>query len=195
MSHLTFTQLREANLERLPQFKNKHGQLAHTTSDGHDWSPAQWFQAIVGELGELARVRMDYEAGTLSRKDYVQMVAKETADVQIYLDIFAKRCLDVTEPDKLDSAQLLMSVVASLGEYANERKKFDRKDIGAKQLHSARAMYLYTAQDALRLLYTTDVEHAVAKVIAVDAEGVDLGEATRSKFNEVSVRVGCEVKL
>ena len=60
---LTFNALRGANTARLPQFKNKHGELAHSKKDGSDWSPAQWLQAVVDEL----------------------------ADVVIYLDILAMR--------------------------------------------------------------------------------------------------------
>lgn len=37
-SILTFAELREANIARLPQFKNKHGEPAHSQPDGSDWS-------------------------------------------------------------------------------------------------------------------------------------------------------------
>jgi hypothetical protein len=36
---LTFNALRGANAARLPQFKNKHGELAHSKPDGSDWTP------------------------------------------------------------------------------------------------------------------------------------------------------------
>jgi len=114
---LLFDQLRSANLARLPQFKNKHGQLAHTHPEGRDWSPAQWLQAVVGELGEYANIRKKHERGDINEAEFAVEAAKELADVQVYLDILAYQV------------------------------------------------------------------------------GVDLGEATRAKFNEVSDRVGCEVKL
>ncbi len=47
---LTFNTLRGGNKARLPQFKNKHGEPAHSKADGSDWSDAQWLQAVVGEL-------------------------------------------------------------------------------------------------------------------------------------------------
>jgi NTP pyrophosphatase (non-canonical NTP hydrolase) len=86
---LTFNTLREANLKRLPLFKNKHGELAHSKPDGSDWSPAQWLQAVVGELGEYANVRKKFERGDLTQAEFSKMAAEELADVQIYLDILA----------------------------------------------------------------------------------------------------------
>lgn len=88
---LTFNILREANLARLPLFKNKHGGLAHSKSDGSDWSPAQWLQAVVGELGEYANVRKKFDRGDLTEAEFKKMAAEELADVQTYLDILAFR--------------------------------------------------------------------------------------------------------
>lgn len=86
---LTFNSLRGANQARLPEFKNKHGQLAHSKPDGSDWSPAQWLQAVLGELGEYANVRKKFERGDLSIEEFHKQASKELADVQIYLDILA----------------------------------------------------------------------------------------------------------
>lgn len=94
MSGLTFKALREANLARLPEFKNKHGELAHCVPDGSDWTPAQWLQAVLGELGEYANFRKKFERGDLTLEEFAAAAAKELADVQIYLDILARRCLD-----------------------------------------------------------------------------------------------------
>jgi hypothetical protein len=91
---LTFRALRSANVARLPTFKNKHGQLAHSRPDGSDWSPAQWLQAVVGELGEYSNLRKKYERGDVSTEEFAVEAAKELADVQTYLDILAMRCLD-----------------------------------------------------------------------------------------------------
>lgn len=86
---LTFNTLRAANLKRLPLFKNKHGEVAHSQTDGSDWSPAQWLQAVVGELGEYANVRKKFERGDLTLAEFQKMAAEELADVQTYLDILA----------------------------------------------------------------------------------------------------------
>jgi len=93
-TELTFNVLADANLARIPTFKNKHGGFAHSMSDGSDWSPAQWIQAIIGELGEYANERKKYERGDLTAAEFAVKAAKELADVQTYLSILAMRCLD-----------------------------------------------------------------------------------------------------
>jgi NTP pyrophosphatase (non-canonical NTP hydrolase) len=114
---LTFDRLRAANTARLPLFKNKHGDPAHSEPDGSDWSPAQWLQAVVGELGEYANLRKKYERGDIGLEEFLQEAHDELADVQTYLDLLAFRL------------------------------------------------------------------------------GIDLGAATVDKFNRVSKRVGCDVRL
>ena len=88
---LTFNALRGANTARLPQFRNKHGALAHSKADGSDWSPAQWLQAVVGELGEYANLRKKFERGDVDAATFKNEAAKELADVVTYLDILAMR--------------------------------------------------------------------------------------------------------
>lgn len=126
-NNLTFNTLRSANISRLPKFKNKHGKLAHSKPDGSDWTPSDWLEAVIGELGEYANIHKKFRRGDLSFEEYKIEAAKELADVQIYLDILALRCLDT--PEK------------------------------------------------------------------VDPIGIDLGEATINKFNEVSKRVGANVYI
>lgn len=87
--NLSFGTLRHANTLRLPQFKNKHGELAHSKPDGSDWSPAQWLQAVMGELGEYANLRKKFERGDITAEEFQAEAADELADVQIYLDILA----------------------------------------------------------------------------------------------------------
>jgi NTP pyrophosphatase (non-canonical NTP hydrolase) len=86
---LTFNVLRQANLKRLPLFKNKKGEAAHSTLDGSDWSPAQWLQAVMGELGEYANLRKKFERGDITEEEFKVEARKELADVQVYLDILA----------------------------------------------------------------------------------------------------------
>ena len=86
---LSYRTLRQANIKRLPEFKNSRGQQAHSEPDGSDWSPAQWLQAVVGELGEYANIRKKFERGDISGLEFKQLAEKELADVQIYLDILA----------------------------------------------------------------------------------------------------------
>ncbi len=114
---LTFDDLRQANIARLPLFKNRKGEPAHSQPDGSDWKLSAWCNAVTGELGESANLIKKIERGDMSLEDARESLAKELADVQTYLDILAFRA------------------------------------------------------------------------------GVDLGRATVMKFNEVSDRVGCNVKL
>lgn len=89
---LTFNTLRSANLARLPEFKNAKGEPAHSQPDGSDWSRAQWFTAVMGELGEAANLNKKVDRGDLSMDEARQLIADELADVQIYLDILAYQC-------------------------------------------------------------------------------------------------------
>lgn len=114
---LSFNTLRAANLKRLPLFKNSKGKKAHSKKDGSDWTPAQWLQAVTGELGEYANLRKKFERGDISKKEFQKEAKKELADIQIYLDILAYQL------------------------------------------------------------------------------GVDLGEAVKEKFNEVSERIGCNIVI
>lgn len=86
---LTFNVLRDANINRLPTFKNAKGLPAHSHPEGRDWSPAQWLQAVTGELGEYANIRKKFERGDIEEAEFKERAAKELADVVTYLDILA----------------------------------------------------------------------------------------------------------
>lgn len=194
-STLSFAALREANRQRMPQFKNKHGEPAHSQPDGSDWSPAQWLQALIGEVGEYARVRHLYETGQMGYDEFVIEAKKELADVQCYLDLLSLRALDKVEsaPAGPDVSQSLQQLVAGLGEYANWRKKLERGDLTPAQFEAVGLTGLAEVAQQLPLLEATVTDHA--KVVVVHPTGVDLGGATTSKFNEVSRRVGATVLL
>lgn len=86
---LTFDTLREGNRRRLPLFRDAKGRRCHAKDDGSDWSPAQWLQAVMGELGEYANLRKKVERGDFTIDEVRTMLADELADVVIYLDILA----------------------------------------------------------------------------------------------------------
>lgn len=88
---LTFDALRRANMQRLPRFKNRKGEPAHSKADGSDWSLNDWYTAAAGEMGELGSKLKQIRRGDISLGDDVTLieVAKEIADVIIYLDILA----------------------------------------------------------------------------------------------------------
>lgn len=100
---LSFDTLREANIRRLPLFRNRHGDIAHSNPDGSDWSPAQWLQATVGELGEYANVRKKFERGDIEDEfQFRELAKRELADVATYLDLLAFRLgIDLGEAVRL----------------------------------------------------------------------------------------------
>lgn len=105
---LNFRTLRDANIHRIPTFKNAKGGRAHKKDDGSDWCPAQWLQALTGELGEYANKRKKFERGDITFEEFKVEAAKELADVQIYLDLLALRCLDhddYVDPEGIDLGQ------------------------------------------------------------------------------------------
>lgn len=87
MNPLSFQTLREANFLRLPQFKNKHGEPAHSTPDGSDWSLSDWLECVTGELGELCNLHKKYRRGDISKEEWEREAPKEFADIACYLDI------------------------------------------------------------------------------------------------------------
>lgn len=89
---LTFNVLREANTQRLPQFKNAKGEPAHEKEDGSDWSLNDWLTAVVGELGEAANILKKIRRGDFTLNQARPKLADELADVATYLDILAKQC-------------------------------------------------------------------------------------------------------
>lgn len=89
---LTFNTLREANLVRLPLFKNNLGNPAHSHPEGKDWSINDWTTAVLGELGEFANVAKKYRRGDITKEEFIKYASEELPDVQIYLDILAFQC-------------------------------------------------------------------------------------------------------
>lgn len=138
---LGFSTLREANRRRLPQFRNKHGELAHDKPDGSDWTPAQWLQAVVGELGEYANKRKKFERGDLSAEEFAVEAAKELADVATYLDLLALRCLDTNGTAHPTGVDLGEAVIEKFNE-VSER-------VGARiRIHGSGADWCYSTVDA-----------------------------------------------
>lgn len=83
--------------------------------------------------------------------------------------------------DSWGRADWLEALVGELGEYANISKKFRRGDMDEETFLALAKKELADAQTYLDILAATI--------------GIDLGEATKDKFNEVSERVGSPVRL
>lgn len=88
---LSFRTLREANKVRLPQFKNRRGEPAHSEPDGSDWKLSAWCNAVTGELGEAANIIKKIERDDFTLDEARNDLADELADVATYLDLLAFR--------------------------------------------------------------------------------------------------------
>lgn len=91
---LTFNVLRAANTARLPTFKNRKGEIAHSQADGSDWSDAEWFEALVGEIGEFANIKKKIRRGDIGPVEGKKLLADEDADIMTYFDLLMLR-LDI----------------------------------------------------------------------------------------------------
>ncbi len=185
--NLTFKQLREANLRRLPVFKNSKGEPAHSKPDGSDWSNDQWFQALIGEVGEYANFAKKYIRGDIGPATFLKEAKNELADVQIYLDILAFRCnVDINIVTGCESMSELRDFSKeSLGELIHEldgATVFRQLIIYAGEMTDG-----YRPETFGRFQFMLD---RCALTL-----GIDLSEATREKFNAVSDRIGCDVYL
>jgi hypothetical protein len=196
LSDLTFNTFERANRLRLPQFKNKHGEAAHAKADGSDWNPAQWFEALIGELGEFATERIRFELGYIDADTYRERAAKELADAFTYLVLLSTRALDfVPQEHTRDRSQQLLAVIAALGEYANASKKQRRGDIAPIDFEAQREKFL---NEAISNLYTLRYAFigetsAATPVFLSEPTGVNIAAAVEQKFNEVSLRVSADV--
>ncbi len=90
---LTFNDLADANMARVPLFKNALGFPAHPMADGSDWSLSDWLGAVVGEVGEYANVMKKVRRGDFADDPDVGQakLAQELADIDIYLSILYRR--------------------------------------------------------------------------------------------------------
>jgi NTP pyrophosphatase (non-canonical NTP hydrolase) len=90
-TRLSFDMLRAANTARLPLFKNRKGEPAHSEPDGSDWSLGDWSNAVLGEIGEAANIIKKIKRGDITLEEARPALAKEFADAVAYLDILAMR--------------------------------------------------------------------------------------------------------
>lgn len=88
--HLTFNDLRSANMRRLDQ--------GLCTKNDANWIPAQWMNAAVGELGEAANIIKKVDRGDLTLPEARSSIGKELADLVMYIDILAEK-LDINLGD------------------------------------------------------------------------------------------------
>ena len=99
---LTFNTLRNGNAQRVSLFKTPDGKMAHNKKDGSDWSLLEWGAAVSGELGELNNIVKKVKRGDFTLDEARAEIAREMADVIIYLDLMAAQA-------RIDLGQAVMA--------------------------------------------------------------------------------------
>ena len=162
--------LREANIQRLPLFKNRRGESYHNSTDGDEWTIEQWMNAVIGELGEAANIIKKIDRQDMTVDEARDMLADELADVMCYFDIYAYR-----RGCSLPVDLLKVPVNAPLANHTCAAVKILARIVEGKDVKR-----------------NIDVFTQGMYFCAMDA-GIDLNEAIRKKFNRVSLRVEAAV--
>lgn len=220
MSDLTFAALRDANMRRLPTFRNAKGELSHSRADGSDWSLNDWFTALAGECGELEEALLGSGHATAEGP-----IADEMADVAIYLDILAYQVgADMTaaigfcvvphhKPTPLAPPALRYGALRRLTEFASSGRLIPTHPDGTPWSVGDQAAALLgrvcllgnTLKKMRRGDYGGDNPikevHGRLAAILIHLDGmafrldIDLGAAIVRKFNATSRKVGSPVLL
>lgn len=171
---LSLKTIREANMKRLPLFKNAQGGPAHSKPDGSDWSIDMWFQALIGEVGEYANLRKKWSRGDFTDvTEYRQAVGRELADTLLYLDLLMFQ-YRVCWPD-----DLTISHFSSTTDYRTPEE--GRLRVLVRHLND---LPLFTSfEDSLSTICI------LAKMNGIE----NFSGVVREKFNEVSERVKAPV--
>ena len=85
---LTLTTIRQANIARNKDYKNAKGEITDTLDE---WSVADFFTALVGEVGELGNFLKKVRRGDFEQEEVDEDIRKELADILTYLDLLAAR--------------------------------------------------------------------------------------------------------
>ena len=86
--NLSLGEIRDANLARLPEFKNSRGRTVHGPDDP-PYRLSQWSNAVAGEVGALCNLVKKVEREDFNLVEVQRALARECADIILYLDLFA----------------------------------------------------------------------------------------------------------
>lgn len=151
----------------------------------------------LGEDGEIVSIPMSIAGWIAARKAMVQAQAKRLTFGKLRdanrrrLPLFKNRAGQVAH-EKADGsdwniAEWMNAVAGEVGEACNYAKKLRRGDFGEPGSAAYRQGELLLLDEIADFVVYGDLA-------AMQAHG-DLGQAVIKKFNEVSDRVGCDVKL
>mgnify|MGYP000918158283 len=100
---LSLSVLREANVLRLPTFRDRQGRVCHIDVQddagnplppGYDWPLSRWGNALAGEVGEACNIIKKIERGDYTdeeREGANAQLADELCDILTYVDLLAHR--------------------------------------------------------------------------------------------------------
>lgn len=167
MQDLTFKRLREANIERAKLYPSKCNM------------DASFFElAIFGEIGELCNlIKKEYRDGV----DYTNKIAKEIADIAIYIDLFSHA---------LNSHSLCYS--PSIGSF-NKLAKLSIEGGNPSEIEFI--IELYKASAGIRFSSQRVETLLIFLGHLARRRKIDLSKAIIDKFNEVSNRINVPIYL
>lgn len=184
MTTLTFKTLCQANLLRLPTFRNSKGEIAHSEPDGSDWDLEDWMVALSGEVGELMNLMKKLRRNDFTLEEKRKDIGKELADCVIYLDILAYQIRpdDSLFPNRKDnfySEDVFLNEI-EIPKICNKMIKY----LGSlsKRIDCEPEKHTYELVNSYRMLFHT-INSLSRKL------DIDLGQAVIDKFNKVSTRV------
>lgn len=179
---LTFAKLRDANIKRMPVFKNSKGQITHSKPDGSDWSIEDWAESVVGEIGEWANLHKKFRRKDIDSCYFTYESGLELADIMIYSDILMLRCgitLQITDFSELEIM-------------AKERMDRECSRSPSSWLMDVHTNFGYLFSDIRGPAFIAYLVSLNCLALSVNC---NLGDSTRQKFNAVSRAIGCDITI
>ena len=195
---LTFTQLRDANVRRLPTFRNAQGYPYHK-ADGSDWTLGEWANALGGEVGEAANIIKKIHRGDFELKDVIRDLMDEMADIMTYIDIIAFRAgIEISSEKNFDELRASTIHMYHNAKFCGMESKQSLSEMHTKLFRFTGDICFIADQVREGRAKLSDIRKRLSEYISSLVKvldcvcyvcGIDLGKAVVVKFNAVSSRV------
>lgn len=161
--------LREANTARAAQYPSKV-----------KMDKAFFLLAIAGEVGELCNF---IKKQLRDERDYSTEIAKELADIAIYVDLLDKNLWGLESGEGV----LMSQAPSPFGDTLIEKALFIAETVGG--------VLIYNDEETSQILrWQVNNLYPAVEGLA-EFLNIDLEKAIIDKFNEVSDRIGVDVKM
>lgn len=187
---LSFEVFRELNQKRQAEFKNTNGELV---SKQPEWTPIQWYIALIGEIGEYSNVVKKYFRRDYTENYFLDEAGKELADVQTYLSLLTN-CYDFT---LASHRKYLPDFIFNYF----EQKDYSVDDIGEGlynlfiEINAIGSHIMVEHENDKNAIFFHLCQAQYNLEMLANMSGVDLAKATFEKWNNVSRRVGSEIVI